>query len=135
MSVSPEAFRNRLNGIPVVDPDYYDASTRRDAVCAVLSQVRYRDWTFEIRGCDQIRVTFDGIDADTGERIKLNGRWWYVSPHAVPSEIVQTGFLAVKTAEEHEMRERFSYRGVAVFGPHFDLDALADNPPRKAYRK
>ena len=40
-------------------------------------------------------------------------------------EGVQTALLAVLTAVEHEARERFTYKGQAVFGPHFDVEALA----------
>jgi hypothetical protein len=41
------------------------------------------------------------------------------------NEIVQTALLACLTASEHEVRERFTYQGHAIFGPHFDIDALA----------
>lgn len=51
-------------------------------------------------------------------------RKWMLSPHMTKSEVVQTAFKAVMTAEEHETREKFSYRGQPVFGPHFDLDQL-----------
>jgi hypothetical protein len=40
------------------------------------------------------------------------------------SEVVQTALKAVLSAEEHEARERFLYKGKAVFGPHFDVDVL-----------
>lgn len=53
-------------------------------------------------------------------------RKWYVSPWATTSEVVQTAFLAVKTAQEHELREQFTYCGKAIFGPHYDVRALRD---------
>jgi hypothetical protein len=37
---------------------------------------------------------------------------------------VQTALKAVLTAEEHEAREQFFYRGGAVFGPHINVDRL-----------
>ena len=40
------------------------------------------------------------------------------------SEIVQTAFLAVLTAAEHEIRETFKYHDAAIFGPHFNVDRL-----------
>lgn len=54
------------------------------------------------------------------------GRKWFLSPHMTPSEVVQTAFKAVLTAMEHEVRERFTYRGAAIFGPHFDVERLVD---------
>ena len=51
------------------------------------------------------------------------GRKFYVSRFARPSEVVQTAFLAVKLALEHEARETFTLDGVAIFSPHFDLQA------------
>jgi hypothetical protein len=38
---------------------------------------------------------------------------------------VQTAFKCVLTSIEHEAREQFTYSGARVFGPHFDVDALA----------
>lgn len=40
------------------------------------------------------------------------------------SEVVQTAFKAVLTAVEHETRETFLYRNKAIFGPHYNVDAL-----------
>jgi len=54
------------------------------------------------------------------------GRKWRVSKHSTKSEVVQTCLKAVLTAVEHEAREHFVYRGHAIFGPHFDVDALVD---------
>jgi hypothetical protein len=55
------------------------------------------------------------------------GRKWYVSPHATRSEVVQTLLKAALAAEEHEAREQFRYKGVAIFGPHHDVEALVAN--------
>lgn len=52
------------------------------------------------------------------------GRKWRLSPHMTRSEIVQTAFMACLAWEEHECREAFKYKGQAVFGPHFNVEAL-----------
>ena len=52
------------------------------------------------------------------------GRKWRLSPHMTDSEIVGTALKAVLTAEEHEARENFLYRGRPIFGPHLDVDQL-----------
>ncbi len=75
-------------------------------------------------GDSYLQVQFNGTDALTGRAARQHGRKWYLSPHMTRSEIVQTALKAVLTAEEHEIRERFKYRGRRIFGPHFDVDAL-----------
>lgn len=42
------------------------------------------------------------------------------------SELVLTAFKAALTAEEHECRERFQYRGRRVLNPHVSVRALMD---------
>lgn len=66
-----------------------------------------------------------GADSVTGAPYPWHGRKWRLSPQMTDGEVVQTAFLALMTALEHEAREKFKFRGVAVFGPHFDIDALA----------
>lgn len=48
------------------------------------------------------------------------------------SELVQTAFLACLTAEEHECREGFLYKEQRIFGPHFNVDELAELAARGA---
>jgi hypothetical protein len=81
--------------------------------------VKYRDWDFYVspdRSYLQVRFVADGE--------AQHGRKWKLSPHMTRSEVVQTALAAVLAAEEHEARERFTYRGEPIFGPHFDVDAL-----------
>lgn len=56
----------------------------------------------------------------------ISGRKWLISRHSTKSEVVQTAFKAVMTFEEHEIRESFTYKGERIFGPHFDVDFLAE---------
>lgn len=79
--------------------------------------IQYKDWKFIVAyhsGSIYLQVELDG----------WRGRKWLLSKHMTKSEIIQTAFKAVLTAEEHECREAFTYRGTAIFGPHFDVDAL-----------
>lgn len=101
----------------------------------LINVIEYRDrtgkqWVFHIghtSGGDlYLQVQFDGIDAYTGQPAGQHGRKWYLSPHMTKSEIVMTALKAVLTAEEHEARENFKYLGKRVFGPDFDVDALAE---------
>jgi len=94
---------------------------------AILSEVSYKDWNFHV-GRDQSRLflqaRFLARSAETGEVIMQACRKWLLSPHMTKSELVATAMKAVLSAEEHECRENFRYRGRAIFGPHFDVEKL-----------
>lgn len=85
----------------------------------VLAELRYKDWAFEVGPSEQwLRVRFkEGAEEWTGRK-------WLLSVHMCKSEVVQTALKAVLAAEEHEAREKFFYRGRAIFGPHYDVDSL-----------
>ena len=57
------------------------------------------------------------------------GRKWRVEPNLPSSEIIQTVFLAIKTAREHEVRECFRVRlgghWTTPFNNHHDLPLMA----------
>jgi hypothetical protein len=94
----------------------------------ILGEVRYRDGTFrieEIRGGFLIQLCLEEVDVTSGTHETYHGRKWHVPAGATESEIVRTAFKAVETWAEHEARELFTYRGVPVFGPHFDVRDLA----------
>lgn len=106
-----------------------------DLARVMLERVRYKDgWTF-IVGLDStgvgvcgywLQVRFPERCTESGEMKMQHGRKWRLSPHMTRSEIVQTALAAVLAAEEHESRERFTYDGLPIFGPHFDVDKLRD---------
>lgn len=95
----------------------------------ILAAVQYKDWSF-IVGSEggqwlYLQPQFIAVCRDSGAIQPQKGRKWRLSQHMTKSEIVQTAFKAVMTAEEHEARENFTYRGRAIFGPHYDVDDLA----------
>lgn len=93
----------------------------------LLSDLSYKDWRFELGadGCRPfLQVVFLAPCAESGESAEQRGRKWFLSPHMTDSEVVQTALAAVLMAEEHEVRERFLYRGRAIFGPHFHVEML-----------
>ena len=62
----------------------------------------------------------------TGEPMAWTGRKWLLSEHMTETEIVWTAFKAILTALEHEAREKFLYRGVAIADSHTDVNALVE---------
>lgn len=106
----------------------------------ILSQVQFNDWAFfyDVMGEGWfIQVRFWALDNErAGMKPTLQqGRKWYVSKFATPAEVVQTAFLAVLTALEHEAREQFTYKGAAILGPHLDLDGLVDAAGQTVHRE
>lgn len=73
-----------------------------------------------------LQIECDGVDNVSGERLVWKSRKWILSPHMTDGEVVQTAFKAVLTALEHEAREKFKYRDVTVFDPHYDIEALVE---------
>lgn len=114
-----------------------------DDVNNIVSKILFKDhalqqWGFRLTpsfikkgekfdGC-LLNVTFFAQDVDTPGHpdIMQNGRKFYISPYMTESEVVQTAFLAIKVALEHEARESFFYNGKRVFGPHIDVNAHAE---------
>lgn len=101
-----------------------------DDIREIVAQCSFEDWLIEVK-LDGTRPylqvhCLNGKDADTGLPIEWTGRKWQLSHHMCKNEIVTTAFKAVVTAMEHEVKENFRYRGVAIFNPHLDPDRLAE---------
>lgn len=100
---------------------------KADQIREVLDRIIYNGWEFlvlEDSSRMYLQLRFYATDTDSGDYVRMTGRKWILSEHMTQSEVVQTALKAVLTAEEHEVREKFLYRGVAVFGPHLDVEAL-----------
>ena len=105
------------------------AGVGREHVRDVLREVQFKDGSFVIEEIErgflvQLRCTEE--DVDTGQREMYRGRQWFIRRGASRDEIVRTAFLAAAVWQEHEARESFTYRGARIFGPHGDVDDLAD---------
>jgi hypothetical protein len=86
----------------------------------ILEDIRYKDW--ELR----LLIPLDGWFIQWAFKDSDGKPWtsrkWFVSSHSCKSEVVQTAFLAARIAEEHELREKFLYKGRSVFGPHIAVE-------------
>jgi len=93
----------------------------------ILKDVRFNDWEIIVR-LDRhrayLQVRAEEPCSVTGDMHRWSSRKWFLSPHMTESEVVQTAFLAVMTAVEHETREAFTYAGHAIFSPHYDIHKL-----------
>ncbi len=101
-----------------------------ERMSVLMRDIKYKDWELQFAECNggilmRWKFKVDGHEWTT--------RKWYVSQHSTDSEIVQTALKAVLTAEEHEAREHFLYRGRTIFGPHHSVDALLNLPQDVRY--
>lgn len=101
-----------------------------DEMRAIVAQVNFRNFVFSVNHragvLFYLKATFIEADIVTGKPEIQHTRKWLLSEHMTKSEIVQTCFKLVTTAIEHSTREGFTYDGLRVYGPHFDVDALAE---------
>lgn len=95
----------------------------------ILAHVQYRDWKFRVMAKGDgflVQVVFNAPCVDSGRMKEHHGRKWYVSSHAVSSEVVQCAYVAMQRAVAHEAAEEFTYKGARVFNPHFDVEDLVE---------
>ena len=97
---------------------------------AILSLVQFPGHTFRVAGdftdgTAYLQALFMApCNVRGGDFYPQATRKWLLSRHMTQSELVQTAFKFVLTSLEHEAREQFTYRGAAIFGPHFDVEQL-----------
>lgn len=88
----------------------------------IVSNVNYLDWQFQWEPMgDGVLIWARFMSYEAPDAIHLaeqETRKWYIPCDAGESEVVRTCLLLVLTAEEHEAREWFSYRGKTVYSPH-----------------
>lgn len=96
----------------------------------IISFIQYKDWIFVVLTKGDgflIQVQFLGEDTDGSGKTELQKcRKWFISQHSGDSEIIRSCFLAIRQAEEHELCERFLYKGQQIYNPHLDMDRMAD---------
>jgi hypothetical protein len=95
--------------------------------CSIVKSIDYKDWIFKVIEKNNLYflvISVTNLNTKTNKSFTWNSRKWYLSPYMTDSEVVQTVFLAVKTAEEHELRENFKYKEELIFGPHINVNYL-----------
>lgn len=96
----------------------------------ILSNVKYRNWNFRLCTAvvsnPELYIEATTVNTDTGKPYTWKSRKWRLSLHMTPTEVVSTCLMAVRYANEHEVREEFTYRGHPIFGPHIDVEILVE---------
>jgi hypothetical protein len=103
--------------------------TRMDELGIMLSDVAYKNWDLRLfREGDEYYLQWILTSPDYALQF---GRKWVLPKTMSKSEVISTAFKSALTAEEHECRESFKYKGKKIFGPHFDVDVLAEIAGKK----
>lgn len=99
-------------------------------VNALLALVSFKDYSLQatLNGRGEMYVQGNYVERDiyTGVPAMQFTRKWLLSPAMTDSEVVQTLFKLCLTSMGHRTREAFTYKGARIFGPHFDVNDLAD---------
>lgn len=83
-----------------------------------------------------LQVRFSApCNMNAGEEYTQSGRKWMLSYHMTDDEVVSTALKAVLTANEHEVREQFKWRGQPIYRPHYDIYELHKLSERNAVSK
>ncbi|BCE02385.1 hypothetical protein [Marinicellulosiphila megalodicopiae] len=125
------------NGKLCIPQHFLTYQHHHNSVEKIVLDIQYDD-RYLIFVCDDnhqlyIQVGVIGVDnyKSTVDSKKLvYGRKWRIEPELPTSEIIQTAFLALKKAREHEVRElfRFHKQGKTTpFNTHHDLPLISQN--------
>lgn len=128
------------NGRSCIPQHYLQYAHSVESVEALMFDVAFSDrypiFVSEDAGAIILQIGIIGYDnykaaaKQPGPKIVF-GRKWRVEPNLPSSEIIQTAFLAIKKAREHEIRELFtlkiSGKTTTPFNNHHDLPLMARN--------
>lgn len=128
------------NGRSCIPQHYLQYDHTRASVEALISDIefceRYPIFVSEDKSGIILQIGIIGYDnyksaaKQPGPKIVF-GRKWRVEPNLPSSEVIQTAFLAIKKAREHEMRELFTLKidgkTTTPFNNHHDLPLMAQN--------
>lgn len=110
-------------------PDIRHVCTRIEYKCDNDENQRRTGWIHGVMGTGfyiQHQQLLTDCEHPHRPALWQRGRKWYCSRHMTRSELVQTCLMAILAFEEHEAREGFYYEGQRIFGPHININALAD---------
>jgi hypothetical protein len=101
--------------------------TFEQRVKAIIDDVKYRDWNIVVAHFGGISI----LHLEWTDKCVISGlndiqvsRPWLISEDQSDDAILNTIFKAIMCAEEHETKERFTYKGKRVFNPHIEIKDL-----------
>ena len=129
------------NGLSAVPQQYLQVRRSLESVEQILNQLAFSDsyplFAGQTGNSVFIQVGLIGhenytVGHQSAEKVKIvYGRRWMLEPNTPTSEVVQTAFLAIKKAREHELREKLTLRTklgdrrTTPFNSHQDLPLMS----------
>lgn len=102
----------------------------KERTAIMLVSFKYKNWkvrTEERDGGLMVQIIFEAADNDNPEVVEeQHCRKFIYNYESGLNELFLTLQYAVKTAEEHECNEQFTYKGKQIYNPHMDLDAIVE---------
>ncbi len=98
-----------------------------DQIQSIIADIQYKNWFVEIYNkplAYTIRLSwFDACSVTGKQEIQIQiSREWYLDPNDLTEDsIVRTIHKAILSAEEHEVNEKFKYKGKRIFNPHVSI--------------
>lgn len=94
----------------------------------IIANVDFPEYDFCVQasshGFIYLQAAYFDDDTVSGKREIQKTRRWPLSPEMSESEIVSTAFKCALTSMEHKTREWFTYKGGAIYGPHYNVNNL-----------
>lgn len=108
------------------------------SIKALVNDIKFNDWAFLVKtkgDTPYLQIKFVAPDSFTGEPAMQSCRKWQLSYFMCDEEVVSTAYKAMLAAVEHEAREQFTWRGEAIYRPHYDIYELHKLSARNAVDK
>ena len=96
-------------------------------VAALVERIAFPGYRFHLigKGFACLMASFMApCNVKGGVPVEQFTRLWILDKDYTDEQIVQTCLKLVLTSVEHEARERFTFDGAAIFGPHMRLQDL-----------
>lgn len=94
---------------------------------ALVADCQFKDWNITLNWDGDkpyVQVKFLEKDEFTGKTEMQHCRKHYISMHSCDTEVIDTVFLAVDRAMDHEVKESFKFRGRRIYNPHISVHKL-----------
>ena len=78
----------------------------------------------EYNSAPYLQIFFNAPCSDSGISQQQICRKWILQYTMSKSEVVRTAYKAATAAYQHECEEEFRYKGVPIYSPHTDVEAL-----------
>ena len=95
----------------------------------ITSDIHYKKgWWFKLGTAGDglfIQVMFE--ENDEQGKANVNAcRKWLIDKRMSDNQVIRTAFSAILKAEEHEVMQKFLYKGCKVANPNIDISKLTD---------